>query len=296
MRRILLFLATNAVVLVTISAILSLTGLGEAAAAAGVNHRILLIVCAVWGIGGAFVSLAFSRRVAMRFYRIKLIDPGLDGVVGRELLAMVEDLSARAGLTRAPQVGVYDSHTPNAFATGPSKSRSLVAVSTGLLSSMNRDEVRGVLAHEIAHVANGDMVTMALVQGVVNAFTLFFARVLAFAITSVLRSRWGRPSWIVRVLLVSVFDIIFGLLGSIVVCIFSRFREYRADDGGATLAGRDAMISALSALKRSNYASTPERADARFSALKISTDGRLFGLLSTHPPLDERIRRLRGVA
>jgi len=193
-------------------------------------------------------------------------------------------------------VGIYDSADVNAFATGPTRSRALVAVSTGLLGRMRQNEVAGVLAHEVAHIANGDMVTMTLIQGVVNAFALFLSRVLAFVISQALRSRDDRGGGWIQFLLAQLFYILFSILGSIVVFWFSRIREYRADAGGARLAGRDNMLAALQALRRlynPEIAAADARQSQAFQSLKIS--GARVGLarlFSSHPPLEGRIARL----
>jgi heat shock protein HtpX len=192
-----------------------------------------------------------------------------------------------------PQVGVYDSPEMNAFATGPTKNRSLVAVSTGLLRQMGRNEVSGVLGHEVSHIANGDMVTMTLIQGVVNAFVLFFARIIAYVISQRVSSEMR---YVVHFVSMIVFQILFSILGLFVVAWFSRWREYRADRGGATLAGRQNMIDALRALSK-NVAVHDDR-QAAVATLKISPTSRsgLAVLLSTHPPLEERIKRLQTAA
>jgi len=234
---------------------------------------------------------------------VKVIPPNAMDPTLRELVDTVHGLARGAGLPKLPEVGVYESDDVNAFATGPTKSRALVAVSTGFLNRMGDREVAGVLGHEVAHIANGDMVTMTLIQGVINAFVMFLSRVLAFVVSQALRSRDDRDSgggWL-QFLLVMVFQIVFSILGSIVVCWFSRWREFRADAGGARLAGRENMINALRALGRLH---DPEVAAAEakhaqaFQSLKISGKrGGFLSLLSTHPPIEERIARLeQGVA
>jgi heat shock protein HtpX len=228
--------------------------------------------------------------------RVRVIDPRNPGEF-RDLVNKVHDLSQKAGLPVMPEVGIYDSADVNAFATGPSKRRSLVAVSTGLLQRMDRDQVEGVLAHEIAHVANGDMVTMTLIQGVINAFVMFFARIAAFAVTTALRRGEGGQgsSHMLNFMLVMVFQIVFGLLGSVVVAWFSRLREYRADRGGALYAGREKMTSALRALQQVSGRMLHDKQEhASLDTLKISgkKPGGLAALLATHPPLELRIARL----
>jgi heat shock protein HtpX len=234
---------------------------------------------------------------------VKVIPPNTNDPALQELVETVHTLARSAGLPKLPEVGIYESNDVNAFATGPSKSRALVAVSTGLLQRMGSREVAGVLGHEVTHIANGDMVTMTLIQGIINSFVLFLSRVLAFVISQAMRSRDDRDSgggWL-QFVLVMVFQIIFSILGSLVVCRFSRWREFRADAGGARLAGRESMIDALRALRRLH---DPEVAAAEakhaqaFQSLKISGEGRGFmALLATHPPIEQRIARLeRGAS
>jgi heat shock protein HtpX len=220
---------------------------------------------------------------------------------------MVENLSRSAGVPM-PEVGVYDSPEINAFATGPSQSQALVSVSSGLLRNMRRNQVEGVLGHEIAHIANGDMVTMTLIQGVINAFVMFLAYILAFAVSQALSSRddddrGGGTSWFVQWMLVQLFQFVFSLLGFLVVAWFSRWREFRADAGGAHYAGRQNMIDALKTLQRLHDEPEEARqADAAqgqpqpaFQALMISGKTSHVALLfATHPPLEERIARLEN--
>jgi heat shock protein HtpX len=303
-KRILLFVLTNILIIVTISIALSLLGvvfpgldLIPRLNAAGLNYGSLFVFCLVWGMGGAFISLGLSRVMAKWMMGVKVIDASNPGEF-RDLVDTVHRLARTAGLPAMPQVGVYDSPDVNAFATGPSKKRSLVAVSTGLLNRMDREQTEGVLAHEVAHVANGDMVTMTLIQGVINAFVMFFARILAFAVSSALRGKDERGGgFMLNFLLITVFEIVFGLLGFIVVAWFSRLREFRADRGGAQYAGRGKMIAALEQLKRTYGRSPEEEAQkgASLATLKISgKQGGLISLMATHPPLDSRIARLRA--
>jgi len=293
-KRVLLFVAVNILILVTISITLNLLGVRPYLSARGIDYGSLLVFCAVWGMGGAFISLGLSRVMAKWMMRVQVIDPDRADPTSRELVNTVHNLARAAGLPKMPEVGVYDSPEVNAFATGPTRSRALVAVSTGLLRRMDRRQVEGVLGHEIAHVANGDMVTMTLIQGVINAFVMFFARAIAFAAAQFLRGDDERgPSFMLQWVLTIVLEIALSILGAIVVAFFSRWREFRADAGGARLAGRDSMISALEGLQR-----TTELVDTRQQALatlKIS-GGRKRGLaflFATHPPLEERIERLR---
>lgn len=209
------------------------------------------------------------------------------------LVQTVHRLARRAGIEKMPEVGIYNSPEVNAFATGPSKNNSLVAVSSGLLSRLNGQEVEGVLGHEVAHIANGDMVTMTLVQGVINAFVMFFARVVAFFISQAMRGddEEGGLGFFGYIITVFVFEMIFGLLGSILAAAFSRYREFRADAGGARLAGKDRMISALEALTRTY--DDLGKGESAMQSLQISSKSKLVMLLSTHPPLESRIKALK---
>jgi heat shock protein HtpX len=284
-KRVFLFLMVNVLVVATISITLNVLGVRPYLSARGLDYHALLVFCLIWGMAGAFISLALSRVTAKWSMGVELVDE-------RHALArVVRRLTERAGLPM-PEVGVYRSPEPNAFATGPTASRALVAVSSGLLDVMDEDELEGVLGHEVTHIANGDMVTMTLLQGVINAFVMFLARILAYLIASQLsrrEDRDSRPSWFVQRLLTTALEIAFSLLGMLVVAWFSRAREFRADKGGARLAGREKMIRALSALKRSFQPSDPVSA---VSAFKIAGGGGLMALLASHPPLDERIARL----
>lgn len=291
-KRIFLFLLTNLAVVVTLSIVLSVLGVGRYVGPAGLDIRALAVFCLVWGMGGAFISLQMSRFIAKRATGLKLVDgrtgdPELDW-----LYNTVSRLTQTANLPM-PEVGVYDSPEVNAFATGPSKSRSLVAVSSGLLRGMRRDEVEGVLGHEIAHIGNGDMVTMTLLQGVINAFVMFFARVIAFALSRGSRedNRGGYGmSWMVVLLL----EIVLGILGSLITAWFSRQREFRADRGGATLAGRDRMLNALRRLAAN--ADAVDTSHQALATLKISGARGWMVFFSTHPPLEKRIAALERFA
>lgn len=294
-KRIFFFALVNIAMVVTISAVLAVLGVGPYIQARGLNYGSLAIFCLIWGMGGAFFSLALSRVIAKWSMGVKVIDPNTPGELG-ELVRTVHNLARAARLPKMPEVGVYDSPEVNAFATGPTKARSLVAVSSGLLRTMNKSEAEGVLAHEVAHVANGDMVTMTLIQGVVNAFVMFLARIAAFAIQTAFANRNDdeeRPvgqGWAYH-LTVMAFEIVLGFFGAMIVAWFSRWREYRADAGGARLAGREKMRAALQRLQ--NYVERIDDSQPALAAFKISGHrGGLAALLSTHPPLEERIRRL----
>ncbi|EQA55577.1 protease HtpX [Leptospira kmetyi] len=289
-KRIGLFLLTNILVVVTISIITSVLGIGPYLDANGINLSSLLVFCFLWGMGGAFVSLLLSKFMAKMMMGVQIIDPRSASGVERELYSRVERL-ARAANLPMPEVGIYHSPEVNAFATGPSKSSSLVAVSSGLLQVMDNAEVEGVLAHELAHVANGDMVTMTLVQGVVNAFVMFFSRIISYALSTMVKEDL---QYTVRLVANIVLSILFSILGSIVVAYFSRTREYRADAGGAKLAGRQNMIAALEKLRRTFDAPEDERGGDALATMKISGHSKWMALFSTHPPLEARIAALKN--
>ena len=288
-KRTLLFLLTNLAIMLVLSLILSLLGVGGYIGADGQLQLVpLMIFCLVWGMGGAFLSLQMSRWIAKRAMGVQLVD----GKTGNQdldwLHSSVTNLAAQANLPM-PEVGFYESEEVNAFATGPSKKRSLVAVSTGLLQTMERREVEAVLGHEIGHIANGDMVTMTLLQGVINAFVLFFARIAAFAVRMVVHEK---IAWVAGFVVRIALEIILGILGSLVTAWFSRKREFRADAAGANLAGRDSMVAALRRL-----ATTTDRIDtsnAALAAFKISDKKSWLSAFSTHPPLEERIAALES--
>ncbi|MFA9558356.1 protease HtpX [Evansella sp. AB-rgal1] len=296
-KRILFFLLTNILVLTTIVIVWSIIStffeIGAIESGGTINFVPLAVFSIVVGFTGSFISLAMSRWIAKKMMKVKVLDP--NGALSSQERAVVEKvhrLSRAAGLTHMPEVGIYESPEVNAFATGPSKKRSLVAVSAGLLNVMDDDAVEGVIAHEVAHVANGDMVTMTLLQGVVNTFVVFFSRLAA-----IIASRFVREEMqtVVRFAAIIIFQILFSILGSIVVMAFSRYREFHADRGGADLAGRDKMAHALRSLKAHvNRANVGGRRndDAAIQTMKISGKGGVAKLFSSHPDLDERIARL----
>ena len=297
LKRVFLFVATNIAIMVMVSIVLAVLGqLGVFQMAGG--QGALLILCAVWGFGAALVSLLISRWMAKRAMGVKLVGPDTRDADAQWLHATVSRLAQQANLPM-PEVGVYDSPEVNAFATGPSKKRSLVAVSSGLFRSMSKQEIEGVLAHEVSHIANGDMVTMTLIQGVVNAFVLYLSHIVAMIARNALSSRDDdRPSFLGIMAGQLVFiaaQIAFGILGSMITAWFSRQREFRADSGGANLAGRGSMVGALRRLQafqgRVDNSRSPELA-----TLKIAGGGRFMALLSTHPPLEVRIAALEGRA
>lgn len=295
-KRIFLFVLVNILVMLTITVILGLLRVGNYFPQGHLAG--LAVLCLVWGFAGAFISLALSRVMAKWMMGVQVIPPDTNDPRLRELVETVHGLARAAGLPKLPEVGIYESNEVNAFATGPTRSRALVAVSIGLLQRMGSKDVEGVLGHEITHVANGDMVTMTLIQGVINAFVLFLARVLAFVVSQALRSRNERDSGggIVEWMLIMLFQTVFSILGMIVVCWFSRWREFRADAGGARLAGRENMINALKTLARLNdpaAVAAEAQQHPSFQALKISGPRRgVLSLFASHPPIEERIARL----
>ena len=294
-KRIGLLVVVNVLVMLTITVVLGLLRVNRYFPQGGLGQ--LAVFCLVWGFAGSFISLALSRVMAKWTMGVQVIPPETNDPTLRQLVETVHGLARGAGLPM-PEVGIYESDEVNAFATGPTRSRALVAVSSGLLERMGSQEIEGVLGHEITHVANGDMVTMTLIQGVINSFVLFLSRILAFVVTQALRSRdeRGGGSGALQYLLSMLFQIVLSILGSLVVFWFSRWREFRADAGGARLAGRQNMINALRALQRLH---DPELVQAEaqqhpaFQALKISgPTGGLARLFASHPPLEERIARL----
>ncbi|GAA0447841.1 protease HtpX [Lentibacillus halophilus] len=300
-KRILLFLLTNILVLTTIvivwSIITSVTGISGsfengAGGLEGINYGTLLLFSLLVGFIGSFFSLAISRWIAKKMMNVKVLDPNASlSQQERAVVDKVHRLSRAAGLMHMPEVGIYKSGEVNAFATGPTKKRSLVAVSSGLLQQLDDNATEGVIAHEITHVANGDMVTMTLLQGIVNTFVVFLSRVAAILVSRLVRSEL---EFVVRFAAVIVFQILFSILGSIVVSAFSRYREYRADHGGADLAGRDKMIHALESLKsRTGVAQlNNQNDDAAVQTMKINGKSALITLFSSHPDIDDRIKRL----
>jgi heat shock protein HtpX len=301
MKRIFLFAVVNILVMVTVTFVTSMLGVGSYIGPYGLDIGNLAVFCLIWGMVGSFISLGLSRIMAKWMMGVQVIDPQTLNPELRDLVSTVHRLADQAGIPK-PEVGIYQGADVNAFATGPTKSRSLVAVSSGLLNTMNKDERNGVLGHEIAHIANGDMVTLTLIQGVVNAFVMFFARIIGWAVSQALRGdRDERGSPMVMMIVTIVCEILLSILGSMVVAAFSRYREYRADEGGARLAGKQSMIGALQKLN-SMYGRNLDResehpdGDKALAAFKISgaRKGGLMALLSTHPPLEERIARLQG--
>ena len=299
MRRIFFFLLTNILVIATISITYTLicTFFGITPGyynEYGINYTGLAIFAGIFGMGGAFISLFISKWMAKRMFRLQMVGPQTSNPEARWVYDTVQKLSTSAKLPKTPEVGIYDSPEVNAFATGPSKGNSLVAVSTGLLRSMNKGEAEAVLGHEVAHIANGDMVTLTLIQGVVNAFAIFLSRIAAHVVGSMISRSDDGPSPFLHFGLVIAFDILFTFLGSFVVMAFSRYREYRADAGGAQLAGNGQMIAALQKLKGSVDRAGPR--DEKVAAFMISNKSPSSfwaNMMRTHPSLDDRIEALK---
>ena len=287
MKRIFLFVATNIAIMVTLMIVLSLLGFSGYLTATGIDYAALMVFSLVWGFGGAAISLLMSRWMAKMAMGVQLVD-GRTGQAELDWLHQTVASLARKASLPMPEVGIYDSAEVNAFATGPSKRSSLVAVSSGLMRSMRREEIEGVLAHELSHVQNGDMVTMTLIQGVVNAFSIFFSRVIANIVRQLVDERISGLVFFVTTI---VFDIVFSMLGMIVVAWFSRAREFRADAGAAVLSSRENMIAALQRLAANK--ALVDTSQPQLATMKISGAKSWLALASTHPPLEERIAALQ---
>ena len=289
MKRVALFLATNIAILVVLSVVVQLLGLEPVLADGGLNLGSLLAFSAVFGMGGAFISLAMSKWSAKRMVGAHVIEQP-SSEVERWLVETVRRQAQAAGIGM-PEVAIYEAPEVNAFATGMSRNNALVAVSTGLLRAMERNEAEAVLAHEVSHVANGDMVTLALIQGVVNTFVMFLSRVIGHVVDRVVfkTERGHGPAYFVTLI---VAQMVLGILASIIVFWFSRQREFRADAGAARLSGRDKMIAALQRLRAAHE---PAPLPDQMAAFGISGGGAagLKRLFMTHPPLEERIAALQ---
>jgi len=290
MKRVLLLIATNIAIMLVLSIVVSVFGLDRYLTQNGLNLGALLVFSAVLGFGGSFISLLISKWMAKTSMGVQVIDQPRNDTE-QWLVSTVRRQAQAAGIGM-PEVGIFDSPDPNAFATGANRNHALVAVSTGLLNNMRRDEVDAVLGHEVSHVANGDMVTLTLIQGVMNTFVFFLARVIGYIVDKVILKN-ERGHGIGYIATVIVAQIVLGLLAGMVVAWFSRQREYRADAGGAHLAGTNAMIGALEALKRVHTPTAlPEQMKA-FGINEVQPSG-FQRLLMSHPPLDERIAALNS--
>jgi heat shock protein HtpX len=287
MKRIFLFLLTNLAVVVVLSVTMRILGVEPYLTASGINLSALLMFAGIMGMGGALISLALSKWTAKMSVGAQVIEVPRNATEAW-LVETVHRLAREAGIGM-PEVAIYESPDVNAFATGMNRDNALVAVSTGLLQSMTREEAEAVLGHEVSHVANGDMVTLALIQGVVNTFVMFLSRVIGHTVDRVVfkTERGNGPAFFVTMI---VAELVLGILASIIVMWFSRQREFRADRGGARLTSRKAMIAALERLQAVHTAPLPDK----MAAFGISggKDG-IMRLFMTHPPLEERIAALR---
>ena len=289
MKRILLFLATNLAVMLVLSVVVSVLGLDRWLTAEGIDYTSLLFMSAIFGFGGSIISLLMSKMIAKWSTGAHVID-GSEGSTEYWLVQTVKKLADGAGIGM-PQVAIYEG-APNAFATGAFKNDALVAVSTGLMQSMNREEVEAVLAHEVSHVGNGDMVTLTLIQGVVNTFVFFLSRVVGMIVDKVVfRTERGiGPGFYITVI---VSQILFGILASMIVAWFSRYREFRADAGSAHLLGSPRpMVAALARLGGMESGGLPDQV----KAFGINSRSGLFHLFATHPPIEARIAALQARA
>ncbi|WP_462177196.1 protease HtpX [Pseudoalteromonas gelatinilytica] len=286
MKRVFLFLLTNLAVMLVLGIVLSIV-----MSVLGISHRSLggiLVISTVFGFGGSFISLFMSKWIAKKSTGAHVIEQPRSETE-QWLVSTVAAQAKKAGIAM-PEVAIYDSPEMNAFATGPSKNNSLVAVSTGLLHNMNQDQAEAVLAHEVSHIANGDMVTLTLIQGVVNTFVIFMAKVLAGIVDNFLNSdeEEGGSSW-TYFLFDMIFQMLFGVLASVIVAYYSRKREFSADAGAAKLVGADKMRSALERLKQNH----PSQLEGSMMAFGIASGKGVAELFSSHPPLDDRINALR---
>jgi len=294
-RRISLFLITNILVMLTIGVIVHVFGFDRFLDQRGLNYPSLMVFCLIWGFGGAFVSLLLSRWMAKKAMGVQVIDPeNPGGTEERWLVQTVHQLAQKSGLETMPEVGIYESPDPNAFATGPDRHSALVAVSTGLFNAMEKNEIEAVLGHEITHITNGDMVTLTLLQGVINAFVMFLAYVVTFILTRSNDDRRG-GGFMAQYFMRMMFQMVFGMIGMIIVMAFSRWREYRADAGGGRLSSRQNMAKALRSLGK--YMDQPKPTEPKaIAAFKISSRDGMLGLWASHPPLEKRIARLESAS
>lgn len=293
LKRIFLFLATNLAIIAIISLILSIFNVQPYLTRHGLNYESLLVYAAIVGFTGSFISLFISKWMAIHAFNIEMIQKP-ENEIESWLIAEVRKLAKQNNIGM-PDVGIYQSPEPNAFATGWNKNSALVAVSTGLLAEMDKDEVEGVLGHEVAHIANGDMVTLTLIQGVVNTFVIFFARIAAFFVSQFFRRDESEAlhDGFVYYGVALLFEIFFGILATIIVMWFSRYREFRADAGSAKTVGKEKMVKALQRLQQvMDKVPEDDRAPA-FNAMKIAGHNRWAELFSSHPPIEKRIAALK---
>ncbi|MDD3302638.1 MAG: protease HtpX [Candidatus Gracilibacteria bacterium] len=296
-KRIFLFFITNIAIIVLLGIVLAIVEnvFGIKLSGIGQTYLNIFIYAIIIGFAGSFISLFLSKWTAKRAYNIKLINQyELSSISRKERLVfdIVYDLSNKHGI-KLPEVGIYESREPNAFATGATKNSSLVAVSTGLLNIMEENEIKGVVGHEMSHIFNGDMVTMVLLQGVMNTFVIFLSRVIANIVNSYFsKDEEGNGGYFIYYIVSMILEIVLGILASIIVMGFSRYREYKADEGSARLIGKENMIAGLKALKK--MISSTSGDNSKLATMKISTKtkGGLLALFSSHPDIDDRIEAL----
>lgn len=296
-KRFFFFALVNFLILATIQALL-IAAQSYFGFNLGPYYGPIIVIYTVLGMGGAFVSLFLSKYLVKRSMGVEIISPDTSHPTEKWLVESIYKFARQARLKKMPEVGIYPSQDVNAFATGPSKSNSLVAVSSGLLEAMDKDEAEGVLGHEVAHIANGDMVTMTLIQGVINSIVMIVSRIIADVIASRISGRRG-GNFFLRFAIYMAVSMVLALLGSIIVNWFSRHREFRADLGGAKYAGRDKMIKALQKLSQIHIPVSPQKGEPEtIAAFKISGGNKKKSawvrLFMTHPPLEERIRFLKS--
>lgn len=292
-KRIFFFLLTNIAVIALVSVTFSVFNIAPYLSEAGLNYESLLVFAAIIGFSGSIISLLLSKWMAKNAFGVQVITRAQTG--DEQFLVHTVERLAKQLKIGMPEVGIYESPEANAFATGWNRNSALVAVSTGLLHNMNRDELEGVIGHEMAHVANGDMVTLALIQGIVNTFVIFFARIAAYAVQTFLsrdnENGMGQLAYFVTAI---IFEIVFGILASVIVMYFSRYREFRADAGSAKLVGRERMTAALQKLQVLSETLIDPRGKA-FATMKIADKpSRFMALFSSHPPIEKRIAALQN--
>ncbi len=301
-KRIFLFLGLNILIVASISILCDLIGLRPYITKTGLDFEALAIFCIIWGMTGSFISLLLSKKIAKWMLSIKILNPSHNSPNHeKKLCNMVQDIAMKAHLTDVPEIGIFSSSGCNAFATGFSKKSSLIAVSTKLLETLSDEELEAVIAHEMTHIVNGDMVTMSLLQGVINAFVMFLSRVFAYGITSAMNkdNKKNTGHSLSYFLFTMLFELVFISLGSILLCYFSRKREFSADAGGAHLTSKNKMIGALKALDTAITLDKNEfEKQKSFAAMMIrpSKPKSFSKLFSTHPTIEERIEHLESLS
>jgi len=295
LKRMGLYLLTNIAILAVISILLRIFNVAPYLTQQGLDYQSLLVFSLIVGFSGSIISLLISKKIAKFAYKVKIIKQP-QGELESWLVSTIQQLANRLGIGM-PEIGIYDSPEPNAFATGWSRNNALVAVSTGILQLMDRAELESVLGHELSHVANGDMVTLTLIQGVINTFVIFLSRIAAYALMAFLRRGEGsrQIGGFAYYGVALLFQLVFGFIASLIVMKFSRFREYRADRGSAKLLGKDNMIAALQKLQQAQELPVDNRAPA-MDLFKINHRGRFSQLFSSHPPLATRINVLQNMS